>query len=52
MDQIIVRFNFDRWEIVHRYGFREELLAWRKTRAEARSVAQEYRQLFREMEGR
>lgn len=50
MGKIIVRFGYDRWEVIHRYGYREELLAWRKTRAEARKAAAEYKKFFRELE--
>lgn len=47
MDQIIVRFNFDRWEIIHRFGFHEELLGTRETEAEARKSAAEWKRFFR-----
>ena len=40
---IIVEWRYDRWEVIHRSGYREELLAFRGTREEAEQVAQLYR---------
>jgi hypothetical protein len=45
--QIYTRFNFDRWELIGRYGFHETLIADCSTRKEAETLAEEYRELER-----
>lgn len=39
MTNIIVRFNFDRWEVVRKYGYRENLLASHTSEKDAREDA-------------
>jgi hypothetical protein len=40
---IIVEFRYDRWEVIQRYGYRENLIGFRSTKQEALELAARYR---------
>jgi hypothetical protein len=39
---ILVEFRYDRWEVIRRYGYREDLIGFRATRQEALALAAQY----------